>query len=319
MGSNDAKALATQQSIKAYADSVGFSVADSSWDKFMLGAAGTTAQQIVDHIDETATEVIEQAAEPDATSYYPGCIWIDTDADPAVGAPIIDGLVQRAEFEYKDANEVTVKPGTYHHDGTTEQYVYWTTNYDVTVTGTSGWNYLYIDDSAIVTAGTNVLTASEFIFSTTAPTYDGAKQGWYNGSDRCIFATFCTAASTQSIFYHDGGDYVQYDSAWVTDTNLDPDSSWVDVTMKAPAFCTRAELWCLNEASASTGIWYYRKNGSSATTGHWIGYSQSGEYNAWGGPVYTDASQIIELRKDRSNANNLDQVTTRGWYIPRGM
>ena len=67
------------------------------------------------------------------------------------------GYVQRSKFAWTDADTITIGPGAYHHSGTTNQIVYWnsTLTKDLTVTGTQ-WYYIYIDDSAIVTLGTNL-------------------------------------------------------------------------------------------------------------------------------------------------------------------
>ncbi len=78
----------------------------------------------------------------------------------------------------------------YQHVGTTTQIL---TGSEVTFTrsdtsGTAQFNYLYIDDSAVVAAGNATITASELISSPTAPTLNTTKGGFYNGNDRCIYA-----------------------------------------------------------------------------------------------------------------------------------
>ena len=79
---------------------------------------------------------------------------------------------------------------SYQHDGTTTQIV---SGENVTFTrsdtsSVAQYNYLYIDDSAVVTAGNTTITASELISSPTAPTLNTTKGGFYNGNDRCIYA-----------------------------------------------------------------------------------------------------------------------------------
>ncbi len=78
----------------------------------------------------------------------------------------------------------------YQHNGTTTQIL---TRTDITFTrsdtsSVAQYNYLYIDDSAVVTAGNTTITASELISSPTAPTLNTTKGGFYNGNDRCIYA-----------------------------------------------------------------------------------------------------------------------------------
>ena len=89
----------------------------------------------------------------------------------------------------------------YQHAGTTTQIL---TGADVTFTrsdtsGTDQFNYLYIDDSAVVTAGNSAITASELISSPTAPTLNTTKGGFYNGNDRCIYAW---RQNTSNDIYH---------------------------------------------------------------------------------------------------------------------
>ena len=91
------------------------------------------------------------------------------------------------------ASTTTIKlSGTfaYQHAGTTTQIL---TGSEVTFTrsdtsSVAQYNYLYIDDSAVVTAGNTTITASELISSPTAPTLSTTKGGFYNGNDRCIYA-----------------------------------------------------------------------------------------------------------------------------------
>ena len=63
------------------------------------------------------------------------------------------------------------------------------------VIGTSRHQYIYLDDSAIVTNGTTTVTASEIVNKTAAPTYNAAKGGYYNGQDRCIGWAYASASS----------------------------------------------------------------------------------------------------------------------------
>lgn len=113
-------------------------------------------------------------------------------AAPSSGMALTElrGYRVRPFFQWGTTTTIILNSGfRYLHEGTTTQMVY---GEDVTYTksGTTAdtWYYLYLDDSAIVTAGNAVITASELTESTTAPTFDSTKQTWYNGNDRCIFA-----------------------------------------------------------------------------------------------------------------------------------
>jgi hypothetical protein len=229
----------------------------------------------------------------------------------------IPGFVQRPKFEYKDADEIYINAGAYHHDGTTEQIVYW--NSQLTIAGTfsgTDWYYLYLDDSAIVTAGTNLLTASEFIFSTTEPTWSHTKHGWYNGNDRCIFAVYSSSGSIYK-FYHDA-DSVVYDVALNNLTLTDIDT-WTDVTLTIPAFATRASGIFEFEAGSQNTYSYWRPNGSSGA-GHLIG---TGSVTVSGACINTvmviaDSTQKIEVNPAASGGAKIG-VDTAGWYLPSGV
>ena len=133
------------------------------------------------------------------------------------------GRVMRPKFRWKDADEIYIGAGAYHHSGTSEQFVYWnseiTFELEKTVDGgdnndsdtfdTDGWHYIYLDDSAIVTQASALLDKDCFLNDMTAPAYSATKHGWYNGNDRCIFAIYETSDAVYE-FIHDGGDEIFY-------------------------------------------------------------------------------------------------------------
>jgi hypothetical protein len=235
------------------------------------------------------------------------------------GFATLPGYVNRPKFEYKDANEVTVGPGQYHHAGTTTQMVYWTSGLDITVSATGAdWDYLYIDDSAVVTAGTSLLTASELIFSTTEPIWSDAKMGWYNGNDRCIFAVYCTGAATQAEWRHHG-EQCQFDANINAHTLADVDTTWTDVTMTIPAFCRRANATFEYYASSQSSFGWWRTNGSSGV-GH---LCVRGSATVTGScvnniDVLTDSSGKIEIKMNAAGNGQIG-VDTCGWYFGEGM
>ena len=113
-------------------------------------------------------------------------------AAPSSGMALTElrGYRVRPFFQWGSTTTIILNSGfRYMHEGTSTQMVYGgDVTYTKTGTTASTWYYLYLDDSAIVTAGNAVITASELTESTTAPTFDSTKQTWYNGNDRCIFA-----------------------------------------------------------------------------------------------------------------------------------
>jgi hypothetical protein len=101
------------------------------------------------------------------------------------GVDAFTGLVRRPTFVYSDTDTITLNGFRYHHNGTAEQIVKndGTITFDFGSGGsnalssdlsavTSGWMYLYLDDSAIVTAATNVIAAAQLLNSIDAPAWD---------------------------------------------------------------------------------------------------------------------------------------------------
>lgn len=237
----------------------------------------------------------------------------------------LPGLLRRSKFRWKDADEIYIGPGAYHLDGTDEIIVQWSSEltFQFQNLGASDWSYLYIDDSAVQTAATHVLTASEFIDSTTEPAWSDTKHGWYNGNDRCIFAVLTSGASAILEFFHDGGDLVvladQITSMAATDL---ADETWTDVTVAAPKFSTRILLTVMVDQVDGSASYYWRTNGQTGTTGHLIGGTHSGavaldpyvQFQA-----FSDASQVVEVMKNETGANaNTITVITDGWFFPTG-
>lgn len=242
---------------------------------------------------------------------------------------------QRSKFKWKDADEIYIGAGIYFHDGTTRQTVFWDAELTFVLQsagsnalsddyGADGWHYIYLDDSAIVTNASPELDETCFLNETTAPTWSAAKHGWYNGSDRCIFAVYETGDAIIE-FYHDGGDFV------LRANNLglhsgDVDDSWTDVSAitVVPGFSTKINITAILEVKTADGEVYanWRVNGQTATTGNkLVGLERIGtdqRVDVGGITVLTDSSQVFEIILNRSNADTLAVIGT-GWYFPTGM
>ena len=224
--------------------------------------------------------------------------------------------MQRSIFGYTDADTISIGPGVYDHRGTTDQIVYWnsTLSFDSTDSG-SQWYYLYLDDSAIVTHGSPLLTAAEFINSTTAPTWSDAKHGWYNGNDRCIFAYYVVSGSINS-FLHDGGDYIGHVLA------SDSDFKQTGNTSNGSAFNADAYI----PGFSTLGKFEVRMYDSDDD------YFLVGEERyilVYGGiafrscilDVHTTSAQKLYMESVGGllGQNWIHWVRTLGWYIPTGM
>lgn len=252
-----------------------------------------------------------------------------------LGLDILSGYKDRAQFKHSSDTDILVEPCYYHHDGTSEQILIndaeltfvigpGGSNANSDAVGTSQWQYIYIDDSAVVTAGDNVLTETELLNDTTAPTYTAAKHGWYNGSDRCIFAVYIDGSGDILEFWHDG-DMVLFADRVTSRAKADLDDTWTDVALDIPGFCTRAQVTFISgdvASGAGDSTMKWRTNGQSGTTGHKI---FNPEYFADDFPwhyntlsVITDTSQIIEVICARAGNDELG-VFTDGWYLPIGM
>lgn len=224
------------------------------------------------------------------------------------------GYAKRSKFSWTDADTITIGPGVYHHSGTTDQMVYWasTLTLDMTVSGTR-WYYIYIDDSAIVSAGVKLLTATQFTYSITAPTWSDAKQGLYNGSDRCIFAVHVTSDSIDA-FFHDGGDYLQY-KIRVTDRTSSDLASRASTSLTIPAFCTRAlcYFWATMNGVYTLYVAPADVDGIPVMDG--VAATGISEMHQ----VITSATQTIYLALSNYTGTNNVHVSTVGWFFPTGM
>lgn len=243
---------------------------------------------------------------------------------------VIPGYVSRSKITYKDTDEIYLDPAVYHHQGTSEQIVYWDsqltfqfgsggTNEDSSDLAVSDWYYVYLDDSAIVTAGTNVITASEIVAVTTEPSWSAAKHGWYNGNDRCIFAVKTNGSSQVEQFYHDG-DLVLYDTHYATVAD-ELGTTWTDIVLNAPSFATRMPVrFYAGYVSAATYVdGYWRTNGQSGTYGHTV-YQISADTQLANNTlvVISDSSQTIEVKHSTAEANDM-VCYAEGYYLPTGM
>lgn len=237
---------------------------------------------------------------------------------------------QRSKFVCTSDTVLNIGPGVYFHDGTTRQTVFWDAALAFTLgsggsnaasedLGASEWHYIYLDDSAIVTKGGPELDNTCILNNTTAPTWSDAKHGWYNGSDRCIFAIYSDGDSDQLEFFHDGGGYVVF-AAQVDDrSSAGLSNTYTDVTLTIPGFSTKAfVLLSSSYVDADTSL-IWRTNGQTATNGHYSGTVTAGTtYSMTNAVVLTDSAQTIEVKHSAATTNT-GGVSTHGFYLPTGM
>lgn len=251
-------------------------------------------------------------------------------------ADYLKGFLSRSKFIWKDADEIYIDPGVYDHRGTSNQMVQWNSqltfvagsggsNPDSTDLGASEAHYIYIDDSAVVTLGSSILTASEFINSTTAPTWSDSKHGFYNGSDRCIFAFVTRSGNVINEFFQ-LSDSVVLPQGLSIFAGVDPDTTWTTGTVtNAPNFGDNStaiiQFQVLVTTGGTTNEFSWRKFGggsglatvllrtnNSTTNFDYLQYH----------PITLDASSRFEYR---FNASTDTTVSARlaGYKFPDGM
>jgi len=233
------------------------------------------------------------------------------------------GYVIRPKFTWKDDDEIYIDAGVYYHNGTTEQLLYWDSQitYQFTSLAASDWSYLYIDDSAIVTAGTNLITASEFTDSTTEPSaYSNTKHGRYhptNTNDMCIFAVLTDGSSHILEFFHD--DSVRFADEITIWSAEQPSDTWTDCPLNLPSFSTRADVNIITMYIDQTATAFCRVNGQTGSGGCQVGYVTAAlTHDMRARQVITDTSQKIEGKFNASTGNYYN-VYVVGWYFPNGM
>lgn len=242
----------------------------------------------------------------------------------AAGGYAPPGQLERPKFAYSSTTAIVVNPGAYM---LADIWRYW----DAALTFTFGsagsnagsddlavsdWFYLYLDASTILTD--IVLIASDFIGSITEPTWSDAEHGWYNGSDRCVFAVLTNGASEILKFFHNEK-YILYGNCIEDLASTDIDTTWVDVTLTLPIFATLC--WCTFEGThiGGSAIFKWRTNGFTGTDAHRLGWlkaaSEAGTVSMM---VVVDSAQKIEIASSADNDSKM-KANTDGWFLPVGM
>jgi len=297
-------------------------------------------QTILQDADRNTLIQVEESADEDTIRFdIDGTqkMYIDSDG-VHIGTTVTteaNGRVERAKFRWKDGDEIYIGAGAYHHSGTSEQFVYWNSEltFELEATGSNtlsddyaadGWHYIYLDDSAIVTQASALLDKDCFLNETTAPTYSATKHGWYNGSDRCIFAVYETGGVALE-FYPNMGGY----SPWSSTTSHQIGAGDVDNTWEAkslvvgmPGFATMADVAavCRVKTADANVSFYIRPTGSTNTTIMTQLERIAVDQYITAGPlkVTTNASQSVDIQVSRDGDDTMG-LFIHGWYFPHGM
>jgi len=271
---------------------------------------------------ETGTVIWQTTAA--TLRHWNGSAWANTIAEEFTAASIPGSILARPKFTWKDADEIYIDPFTLHHQGTTEQIV----NSDAQLTfqfGSGGSNsdsddlanndfyYLYIDDSAVVTEGTAVISETELVAITEEPEWDAARHCWVgqtNAEDRCIGAFRVGGSADVLEFFHDGGRLIHYGDS-VEESTTAVTSSWTEYTTTVITL-GEFSVFC----SFSTDSLFTRPSDSAATDGMKI---TTTTHKMIKGPLPVGASDQALDFKTSGNTASVFSLNTVGFYLPVGM
>lgn len=219
--------------------------------------------------------------------------------------------LQTVAVTYKDADEVTLRPGVVHiNDGTTEA-LYQCPGFDKQLTslGASTWYYIY----AKAPANGRVLSASEIEYSTTVPTVVSAKRGYYHGTNagwRCIGFVLTKSDSAIHPFTLAGRTYTWGDcgvtglSASDNSGNLNLDQT---VTLAVPFGGLSASIYIILTwySTHSSLISITDLNSSTSLAIGWVNSSEN-KYESLSYAIRTDGSKQVKVSADtRATLRNL--------------
>jgi hypothetical protein len=225
------------------------------------------------------------------------------------------GSFTRGGFAYAAADQISLYGAAY----TVKDYtVSWTSTLTKSFAAMDGssWYYIYLDYSALSDGAT--VTATEVIYSTTAPTWNTTYNQWMNGDDRCIFAVKSIGAAAIYKFEM-AGDYVQLE-AYATDVNsATPSTTWTNATLTVPAFgLVKAQCFMKIVYSSQVGTSIqWRTDGSSSTAGETVGVTATELTRTSTTNVIANLG-IVEYRCSLAGTETCT-ILTFGWYMPNGM
>lgn len=243
------------------------------------------------------------------TYRYNGTTWEE------IGSVTIGALERPVFIANSASTQIDLQgPGGYHIDGT--GWIWWTgtLSYNFTTLAASTISYLYIDESSL--SGPGAITNSNLTDSTTAPTYDSTKGGYYNGNDRCIMAVYGLGASSYKVFDNDGED-VKYDEEITELSSQSITTTPLDVTLTVPSFVKRATITLFCEYTSFNTVIYARKNGSTSN-GHIVGRVEvDTQASIEVTDFFIDSTLKLEIYVG-SNSCDLN-FYTNGFKLPKGM
>jgi hypothetical protein len=222
-----------------------------------------------------------------------------------------EGFYVGLNVESKDADEITVSGGAIEIDGV---IYYMTDDTDKQVTGLSNstWYYVYIDPPA---SGTT-LAAADIEYSTTAPTWDAAKTGWYHPTTtdwRCLVkggGVFLTSGAGAIILFSCwGGQYSFLDPQAYFLTTGSPETTLTSIAVGAPDLgrllvLIQAEVYGATDEAVS--YWSGDHDATDDFQQMVVSPEVSGRHVYGQGWLLTDTSQqIIYKAESACNTDNM--------------
>lgn len=228
----------------------------------------------------------------------------------------------RAKFEYVSTTQIKVYGyAKYHLYG--KGYLSIESSSGLTLTpslsGTSYWHFIYLDYSAITQRLLD--SSSYFTDSTTAPTFNYTKKGYYNGDDRCIFAIYVDGSGNIVNFWHFGDDICWWDDRRTVRAYAAMAAGWANTVPFAtavPPFSTEVQFQAFINDTTTSSILDSRLNGSTTTVGLRIGRVNATS-STWDTITMRHAlgtSQGIQFKASAGTTTSLE-VHASAWFFPQ--
>jgi hypothetical protein len=234
----------------------------------------------------------------------------------------ITGQLHRAKFEKSGSTAIKIYPGVYDLDSK-GKVVKWNSVLTKSFTVTNGFNYVYLDSSAI---NPDIdLTATEILVSSAVPTYDGAKRGWYNGDDRCIFVFY--GASGVVWNFHHNNEYVFYTDQIANNTSITT-NGWTAHTVTVPPLTAHGELTVKTNAKGGYPLSSEFLMRHDSGNGQNVGRAEAGSGGLDDGHTIAKVRQLtyasggasyVQIYKSGGDSTNRAELYTNGFYLPDGM
>ncbi len=243
------------------------------------------------------------------------------------GGPLGFNAVQRMEFDYKDADEAYINPGAYYiqNNANDPGLTFWSNailTFAFSGLGASEKHYIYADYSAIIAKNFGEVDASCFVNSTSAPTWDDDRQGWYSTDDLCIWGIPTNSASEIYPFKQVGNEiyYFEFEVAFDLINGVDIDDSWLTYTADIPIFSRAAyvkALWGSSTTSDNSTLQYQAADLATTENSSFLYNGSTADYSETMAWVSVDSSVQFKLKASASDSH-VAYFQSQGFKLGRG-